>query len=315
MVRMPAAPRPAIPPPSVPLPAGLTTRALDPADLAATFAVYADAELADTGQVALEPEDIESDWQRPSFDLATQSVGVFDGDRLVGAAEGFGARRADGAVHSAYAGLGIGTWLAAWTEELARREGGALVGQTRFAGCAGERLLRARGYREIWTSWVLEVPVGAPITPQPLPAGYGLRTFVPGPDEEAAYRLIEDAFNEWPDRTPQAYADWHPRILGRRGFEPWQLRFAVAPSGEAVGVAYTIRDAGETAYVDQLAVRRDHRGLGLARALLVDAFANGRARGATRSELATDSRTGALGLYERVGMQVTQTWHHLGLDL
>ncbi len=64
-----------------------------------------------------------------------------------------------------------------------------------------------------------------------------------------------------------------------------------------------------------LAVRRDRRGLGLARALLADAFATARAHGATRSELSTDTRTGALGLYERVGMQVRSTWVHRATDL
>ncbi len=68
------------------------------------------------------------------------------------------------------------------------------------------------------------------------------------------------------------------------------------------------------AYVDRLAVRRDRRGIGLARALLVDSFAAARAHGATRSELSTDSRTGALGLYEKVGMEVTSVWRHWAID-
>ena len=60
--------------------------------------------------------------------------------------------------------------------------------------------------------------------------------------------------------------------------------------------------------MDRLAVRRDQRGRGLATALLADSFARAREHGATRSGLSTDSRTGALGLYERVGMEATQTW-------
>ena len=107
---------------------------------------------------------------------------------------------------------------------------------------------------------------------------------------------------------------WASGAVLRPGFEPWQLRFVLDPVGTPVGVCFTIL-AGTTAYVDQLAVRRDQRGLGLARALLVDAFERGRAHGGTTSELATDSRTGALGLYERVGMVVTQTWRHWMTDL
>ena len=68
--------------------------------------------------------------------------------------------------------------------------------------------------------------------------------------------------------------------------------------------------SGEFGYVPALAVRRDQRGRGLARALLADCFGVAREHGASRSELATDSRTGALGLYERVGMAVTSTWVH-----
>jgi GNAT superfamily N-acetyltransferase len=62
-------------------------------------------------------------------------------------------------------------------------------------------------------------------------------------------------------------------------------------------------------------VRRDQRGRGIARALLVDAFERARARGASRSELATDSRTGALPLYQHVGMVVTQNWAHWVTDV
>ena len=53
------------------------------------------------------------------------------------------------------------------------------------------------------------------------------------------------------------------------------------------------------AYIDQLAVRSDQRHRGLAQALLVDAFARGRAHGAHRSALSTDSRTGALASTRR----------------
>ena len=67
--------------------------------------------------------------------------------------------------------------------------------------------------------------------------------------------------------------------------------------------------------MEQLAVERSHRGKGLAQALLSDAFGRAREHGATRSELSTDSRTGALDLYLKLGMEVTQVWTHLVTDL
>jgi ribosomal protein S18 acetylase RimI-like enzyme len=61
-------------------------------------------------------------------------------------------------------------------------------------------------------------------------------------------------------------------------------------------------------YIARLATNKDQRGRGLAQSLLVDAFREAVAHGAERCELSTDSRTGALGLYEKVGMVVTSTW-------
>ena len=82
-----------------------------------------------------------------------------------------------------------------------------------------------------------------------------------------------------------------------------------------VAASFTILDSQGVGYVYQLAVERSHRGRGLAQALLADAFRRAAEHGASHSELSTDSRTGALDLYLKVGMVVTQTWTHLVTDL
>ena len=296
------------------LPDGVVSRPLEPTDARAMYELFAASELADTGEVAVEPEDIEGDWQRPSFDLAAESIGVFEGSTLVAAAEVYKTRRAEATVHPDHRGRGIGTWLAHWVEDCSRRRGGHLVGQSVPVGSSAEQLYRSLGYREGWRSWVLVVPEGASIEPQALPHGYRLRDLVPGEDEQVAYRLVEDAFNEWPDRQPSTFEDWAAGSVRRPGFEPWQVRFACEPDGTPVGVAFTIVADG-CGYVDQLAVRAERRGRGLARALLVDAFERARDHGATRSELATDSRTGALPLYEHVGMRVSKSYQHWMTDV
>ncbi|CAN7400648.1 GNAT family N-acetyltransferase [Knoellia sp. LjRoot47] len=298
----------------MPLPDGLTARPHTLDDAQAVCDLVAATERVDAGEAAIELEDIQGDWARSSFDLTTQSVGLWDGDRLVAAGEVFKGRRADAGVHPEHRGRGLGTWLAQWVEDCARSTGSTLVGQTVPGGSGAEEFFRGRGYREGWTSWVLQLPPDATIEPQPLPHGYALREFGGGEDGRIAFRLIEDAFNEWPGREPSSYEDWAPRGPLRPGFEPWQIRFVTDAEGTDVGVCYTIL-AGATGYVDAIAVRSDQRGLGLARALLADAFARAREHGATVSELSTDSRTGALGLYEHVGMHVTQTWRHWMTDL
>ncbi len=71
-----------------------------------------------------------------------------------------------------------------------------------------------------------------------------------------------------------------------------------------------IHVSGETALIDRLATRADHRGRGLASALITDAVRTSAEHGATAWSISTDTRSGARTLYEQVGMQVTSTWVH-----
>ena len=296
---------------STDLPPGLTARPFTLVDLDAAFAVYSAAELEDSGHVALEPEDIAGDWARPSFDLAADSIGVFDGDRLVGAAEVTrGGVRAEGAVLPGERGRGIGSWLAAWTEHRATALGSSQVGQVTPDESLPQRLLLGRGYTVGHTSWVLELPGGREIPDRPLPDGYAFGTGNTGERERQAYAVIQDAFDEWEGRVRDSIEDWAATTVRRPGAQPWQLR-VVEHEGSVVAASFTILDSQRAGYVHQLAVERAHRGKGLAQALLADAFDRARERGATRSELSTDSRTGALDLYLKVGMEVTQVWTHL----
>jgi mycothiol synthase len=276
-------------------------------------------EQRDIGEVQIELEDIVGDWQRPSFDLATQSLGVYDEqDGLVAYAEVYRARRAEVYVLPEQRGRGIGSALMGWTWRRAADLGGTLVGQTvpeRSAGATA--LFEAHGYRRLWTSWILELPEGAEIAASPLPEGVEIRAVVLGEDERKAYQTVEHAFGEWPGRDPVSFEDWSAVVLERPGFEAWQLMVAVEHESEderVVGVCFVI-PSRDTGWVQYLAVRRDRRGRGLARALLLRAFGEARARGMTKAELNTDSRTGALDLYLHVGMRVKETFVHWAKDL
>ena len=296
---------------------GLRTRPVTRDDTRAVYEVMAADQLAQIGTVEIEEADLVADWSRPSHDLAASSVAVLDGDLLVAYAELVAPERYDAAVLPAYAGRGIGTWLAGWIRDLAASRGAAIVGMPVPRGSAGDRLLEGLGYHVRWTSWVLRVPAGASIAPRELPAGHSVGQA--RPEEYAAlHDVLEDAFLEWSDREREAWADFEASVLGRPGFAPWQLRVVRDGDGAVLGAGITLlagEDDGTTAYVDRLAVRRDARHRGLAQALLVDAFAAAREHGATTSELSTDSRTGALGLYEKVGMEVTATWLHRAANL
>ncbi|MDF1604379.1 GNAT family N-acetyltransferase [Nocardioides sp. YIM 152315] len=295
------------------LPADLTARPLVMTDARAVFEVMAAQELHDTGEVSLEEADIVGDWQRPSYDVSAGTVGVFVADRLVAYAEYMGSARGDAAVHPEHRGRGIGTVLAGWMQERARAAGESVIGMPVPVGSDGDRLLEALGYHVRWNSWVLQLPEGATVPHRELPAGYTLREATTV-DHEACWTVLEDAFLEWSERDREPFDDFVARTIKRPGFEPWNLRLVTDPAGDVVGVT-VVYPFGTEGYVDRIATRRDQRGKGVAQAMLVDAFATARAHGALTSGLNTDSRTGALGLYEKVGMRVTQHWVNRAIGL
>jgi len=297
----------------------LTERPLIPGDARAVYEVMAAQELDDLGMIEIEEADIVGDWARPSFDVSAQTIGVFDGARLVGYAEIAGADRGDAAVHPAYRGRGIGTRLARWMQDTARGRGSTVVGMPVPEGSPSDRLLSELGYRVRWTSWVLKLPAGATIVRRDLPEGYALREAAPSEHAEV-HAVVEDAFLEWSVREREPFEDFAASVMGRPGFEPWNLRVVVDGAGAVVGVAHVViaeteDDRDSEAFISRLAVRHDLRRRGLAQALMVDAFAVAREHGAVVSGLSTDSRTGALGLYERVGMNVTSVWVNRAIDL
>jgi GNAT superfamily N-acetyltransferase len=292
------------------LPEGVTRRAPTPADADAVAAAVAACELADAGTVDVDVEDVRADWRRGSFDLAADAVVVEAQGEIVAHAEVFRGWRAEANVHPAWRGRRIGTWLLEWTEGRARAVGSARVGQTLDDANRGAiALLRSHRYSPRHSSWMLEIDLREAATSPALPEGVTLRDFERGRDDETVYRVIDDAFDEWPDREPSTFDDWAPRTIDWPGFEPWLLPLAVSEN-EVVGAAHLIDYAGDLGWVNQLAVRRDARNRGIARALLGHAFAEFRLRGKKRCGLSTDSRTGALALYERVGMHVTRSYTH-----
>lgn len=295
------------------LPHGLATRRMALGDESAVAAVIAAGQLEDVGEVVIEEADIVSDWQRPSYDVAASTIGAFDGDRLVAYAELSGGDRGDAAVDPAYRGRGIGTFLANWMQEQARARGLQVIGMPVPKGSPGDRLLERLGYRVRWTSWALALPEGEVIQAGPLPPGYTIRTAEEA-DHRATWTVIEDAFLEWAVRDRQSFEDFSAQVIHRPGFEPWNLRVVTDGNAEVVGAALILL-ADKVGFVEKVAVRKDQRGLGLGQAILADAFARAREHGATRSELSTDSRTGALGLYQRVGMEVTSVWVNRAIDL
>jgi mycothiol synthase len=212
---------------------------------------------------------------------------------------------------------GIGSSLVDWIEHSARDAGLPSVGQTRSdAEADAAALLTRRGWGPRWTSWLLEFVMGDDEPPAPeVPDGIRLRDYVPGRDDREVHRLIDDAFGEWEGRGAQSFEQWAGHTIRRETFDPERSPLAVN-GDEIVGAAITlVYPDDDDGYVHQLAVRRTHRNRGIARALLQQTFLGFHRMGRRSVVLSTESRTGALSMYERVGMRVRRSYTSYARDL
>lgn len=285
-----------------------------PGDDERVLAVHVEAEAHDLGEVHTQIEDIRADWSRPSIDPARDTLLVEDprSGEVVAVASLERHGRVDAAVRPGFRGRGVGTTVLRWAEREALRrapdDGSEIaVGQTiADARRDAVALLRANGYEPSYTAWMLRLPAETPIPDHAPPDGVGFRA-PRWPDEaEACFRIIEDAFAHWPGRSPNTFENW-AAWYGRDDFDPALAVVAEDASG-LVGVVTPILP-GEF-WIQQVAVRVDRQGRGIGSAMLAHTFRAARERGYATVGLSTDSRTGALGLYERVGMRVTESFTH-----
>jgi GNAT superfamily N-acetyltransferase len=299
-------------PPELIFPPGLTVRGASYSDIPVVAALLRISEEFDAGEPSVTIEDVESEWMLPDFDPAADALLVFDDGDAVASAEVPGWRAAAAVLPDAR-GRGIGTAILRWIEHRAveRASHGTeiRVGQTVVdTNTDAISLFLRHGYTPRHTSWVLHLPDDVAIDHPPLPHGVVIRPFDADHEEEQIYRVVEDAFNEWPTREPSTFEEWRSGVTGRSDFDPTLLFVAVAVQ-EVVGVSFGIPYEDE-GWVQQLAVRRDHRNQGLAKALLRTTFDELRRRGSPAVGLSTDSRTGALDLYVDAGMVVRASYAH-----
>ena len=281
-----------------------------PATLADAHAIHqlvAARERALIGRAETGLDAITADLTLPAVDLALDTLLVHDpAGELAGWAWVHGGRRSTVDVHPDHQGRGLGAGLLDWAEARApatrqrtaradgpgRRSGGgrpaalARVPAVRHPVVAGDRdRRRARGARAA--------------------AGHH-RAAVPPRRRRAAYQLTEDAFDEWQLRR-KSYEEWALHTVERATFAPDVSTVAFA-GDQMVGavLALDVPGSGE-GYVERVAVRRDHRDRGIARLLLRASFRGFHLRGQQTCTLWTHSKTGALSLYERVGMTVRRS--------
>ena len=299
----------------------ITSRPLEHPDLGAAVALLHADDRRWFGEAVLAPEDVRAEWDRPGFDLATSSEGWFEDEGTAGeeALVAFATLTNRGdllvAVDEAWAGAGLEeALLQRWEDEARRRGLPTLHRDLPADDVEGLARLAARGWQVEEAGWILRLDASTPLEPASLPGGYAVRA-VTEDDLPEVHRVVMEAFAQYGPSRP--YEDWRSGMVDRPDVAVGHWRLATY-AGLAVG-ACLVQDppgagAGE-AWVPQVAVVPGHRRHGLARELLVRVALAARERGVARLGLFTYEATGALGLYERVGMRVVHRLRTCTLDL
>jgi GNAT superfamily N-acetyltransferase len=176
--------------------------------------------------------------------------------------------------------------------------------------------LSRHGFRVVRSSFTMEIDLATPTEEPVWPPALTSRPFRPG-EERAVYDAYVEAFADHWGFVPESFADWCTWNLGpNQDTSLWRL---VQAEGEVAALCLSIPSRGDDrtlGWVALLAVRRPWRRRGLARALLLESFGLFRSIGRPRAALGVDSEntTGAIALYEGVGMRATSrsdTWERL----
>lgn len=273
-------------------------------DLAGVAELFGSVEEAVTGRPSrLDAMVVEGWLQTISYETNTWLLDE-DGQLVAGAfAMRFGRRgNSAGAVRPSAWGRGLGGQLIDLVEARLGDEGVERLHSWTVAGdTAADELFRSRDYREVRRFWEMAIeldddPPEAPADVEPFTEG----------DAEAFHAALEESFAEHWEHSPESFDEWWERQRRRTNFDP-SLWFVIRDGDELVGV---VRNEARppAGYVGAIGVRRDWRGRGYGRALLLHSFGEFYRRGLRHVTLGVDAAnaTGATQLYESVGMHAEQ---------
>jgi mycothiol synthase len=198
-------------------------------------------------------------------------------------------------------------------ELIAGGEAHAGAGAVRVVVQGDDAMLREvverAGWQRIRSSYQMRIELGDDLPEPSWPEGISVRTMEPG-EERRVYEANNAAFADHWDFRVEPFERWSSDAFGRENFDP-TLVWLAADGAELAGFsANSWHFSGDPRFgwVGILGVRPEWRRRGLATALLHQSFRDFRKRGATRVGLGVDAQntTGAVKLYERVGMHVAR---------
>jgi len=187
--------------------------------------------------------------------------------------------------------------------DAATRQGGRLETIVPAAADDLVALYALRGWRRTREVLRMEMDVSAEGPALAWLEGVSARAYTEA-DAVVVHELLVAVFAANAEEVP-SFVRWHPWMTQDPGFDAG-VWFLAEAGAELVGACLCWREG----WVKDLAVRPSWRGRGLGEALLRAAFAEFRRRGVATVGLKVDADnpTGAVRLYERVGMSLDRTY-------
>ncbi len=228
-----------------------------------------------------------------------------------------------GCVHPAYRDSGAGERLLSAVETQAAEQDDQVEIDFRanVEDAAMVQTLRCGGYNVIRTFWQMQYSLDSlPLAPSapPLPEGVTLRAAVPA-EQHDIYELHMQSFRDHWSFCAYPYETWRRLFAAYPPDYDPALWFVAEAGAEKIGFVIgapgqiTVPEMGyapEVGYVHLMGTRADWRGRGVAKALLHRVFQAYRQRGQQQVSLGVDAAntTGAVQLYEKIGMQRTMAF-------
>jgi mycothiol synthase len=203
-------------------------------------------------------------------------------------------------------GRGIGAEILERGEAFARAEEvQKILAAAAEPDAAARALFESRGYREVRRFYEMAIELTEEPSEPTLPDGLVVDEVRDG-EYRAFYDALNEAFAEHWEWHPQPFDEWMELREGQHRDEHGPVWFVVRDGDEVAAATRNDADVAGGGYVGAIGVRPAWRGKGLGKALLQRTFAEFWRRGTTRVTLDVDSQntTGAVALYERVGMHV-----------
>jgi mycothiol synthase len=307
--------------------AGYQVRPATYDDLPQVVSMVNAAEVELTGAGDWTVERWQEEWRQGGIDLAasTRVVMAPDGS-MVGCIELWDQTNPParpwiwGRVHPQWKGRGIGSAMLTWALSSSLRALDRLPDDARLAPYVAApadhkpsvELFESMGMSVCRHAWHMLMDLDAPLPEPPWPAGLQVRVLRYPDDLEATFQALDEAFCDHWGHVDQPFEDafnrWKRYSFDAMGLKP-ELFFLALDGDRIAGLINAQeRDPADSqrGWIPTLGVRRAYRRQGLGQALLLHAFHALQERGIARVGLAVDatSKTGAMRLYQRVGMRV-----------